>query len=473
MYQNPFIHLFKTSNGYYFYDVNTDSILNISKDSYEYLNNQQKGDSLEAVPKYINFLKNKGYLKSNRVKTTEHPDTEFLKYYCSNRIEGIILQVTQSCNLRCEYCTYSGGYANRTHSSKKMTYDMAKQGIDFYIKHSRDCNELSIGFYGGEPLLEFKLIKQCIDYAKSHIEGKNIRFNLTTNATLLTEEIVRYFDQNNVSIMISLDGPREIHDKNRKFANSGNGSFDTVMEKVRMIYDNFHSYFEKNVHYNTVLETDNFSCVNKFIEEDHLLENALFLSSVVNELNRKEKTEKTDQFYEESRYALFIGYLHMLGKIEKESSSKLLQTQLLSIADTRKGKQGKQRDVIPEKWHHGGPCIPGIMRLFINSDGNFYPCEKVCEISNDMIIGNLNEGYDLEKIIKILNIETIIEEKCHDCWAYSDCRVCVGCISAEPTEKELDYQCKKTQIRVENDLKDYCVLRDLGYDFETRESRKL
>lgn len=469
MHQKPFIHLFHTSNGFYLYDVNTDSILNVEKKVYEYLKSDQFEDINTSIPEYVEFLRKQGYLKPNKVKVTEHPETELIKYHCDNKVEAIILQITQNCNLRCNYCVYSGGYINRVHTNKRMSIETAKKSIDFLINHSRDCDELSIGFYGGEPLLEFDLIKWCVEYAKSSVEGKTIRFNLTTNGTLLTESVVKFFETNNISIMISLDGPSEIHDKNRKFVDKDKGSFNSIINNLEMISSKYPKYFNENVHYNTVLETNNFSCVNKFFSKAQLFQNALFLSSIVNDVNAKLKTEKSYSFYEESSYAMFIGYLTLLGKVNKEESSKLIQTQINGIGDTRDGKQGKQRLEMPEKWHHGGPCIPGVMRLFISADGKFYPCEKVSEASDDVNIGDLDNGFSLEKIKSILNIEKINGEKCHDCWAYEDCRICVASFSNHPTQQEIDNECRKVRESVESDFKDYCILKELGYDFETRE----
>ncbi|HCU2779769.1 TPA: Cys-rich peptide radical SAM maturase CcpM [Clostridioides difficile] len=469
MEQKPFIHLFQTSTGFYFYDVNTDSILNIDENVYDYLKKEQLGESSSNTLEYVEFLRKQGYLKSNKVKITEHPETEVLKYHCENRVEGIILQVTQNCNLHCDYCTYSGGYINRIHTNKRMSKETAKRGIDYLISHSRDCQYVSIGFYGGEPLLEFDLIKWCIEYSKANIEGKNLKYNLTTNATLITEEIIELFEENNVSIMISLDGPAEIHDKNRKFANNNVGSFSTIMKKLDMISTKYPNYFKNNVHFNSVLATDNFSCVNKFFTKEELFQNSLFLSSIVSEVNAKVKTEKSQSFYEESQYALFIGYLTLLGRIKKEDSSKLLQTQISTIGDTRNGKQGKQRLVMPEKWHHGGPCVPGVMRLFINVDGYFYPCEKASEASDNMNIGNLDQGYDLKKVEKLLNIERINGDKCHSCWAYENCRICAVSLSVDSTQEDIAKECEYIRSSIESDFQDYCVLKELGFDFETKE----
>ncbi len=144
----------------------------------------------------------------------------------------ITLQVTQNCNLHCSYCAYSGNYENRSHKALNMDIETAKKGIDYLIEHSPDNEIVDIGFYGGEPLLTFNLIKECVAYAEKKAEGKNMMFNLTTNGTLIKPEMIDFFEKHNVSITISIDGPREIHDLNRKFAHSGTGSFDIMMKNL-------------------------------------------------------------------------------------------------------------------------------------------------------------------------------------------------------------------------------------------------
>lgn len=472
MQNQPFIHLFETSNGYYFYDVNTDSILNINKESYDSLleieKNPEKWDKSNKSEQLI-LLKNIGYLKPNKHRITEHPETEFLKYHSKNRIEGIILQLTQNCNLRCSYCAYSGGYINRVHNNKRMSMETAIEGIDFLLRNSKDCEEINIAFYGGEPLLEFNLIKDCIEYVKNNVEGRLVRYNLTTNGTLLTDEVVRYFEENAISVMVSLDGPADIHDRNRRFTDSNDGSFDIIVNNLKRIQSEYPKYFEENITYNTVLAGNDFACINKFFSKDELFQNSLFISSFLNEANAKFVNQKSYTFYEENAYAIFIGYLTLLGKVKENYAAKILQSSINGIGDTREGKQGKQRMELPEKWHHGGPCVPGIMRLFINVDGNFYPCEKVSESSEHVVIGNVKEGFLIDKMEGILNIENINQENCLKCWAYQDCKICIASLSDNPHSEEIEKECRKTKSRIESDFKDYCVLRDLGYDFEIKD----
>lgn len=119
MIEKPFIHLFKTTKGQYCYDVNKDEIIQLPDDVYMYL--AGKGEKTDYVKTYIEQLYERGYLKSKRVITTKHPATDYLSYYYKTKLNFLILQVTQNCNLRCEYCVYSGNYRTRSHNNKRMS----------------------------------------------------------------------------------------------------------------------------------------------------------------------------------------------------------------------------------------------------------------------------------------------------------------------------------------------------------------
>ena len=157
-------------------------------------------------------------------------------------LRSIILQVIQSCNFRCTYCPYTNNTGDeRTHSSKRMSLSTAQKAIDFLHNHSIDSEVIVIGFYGGEPLLEFPLIRNIMEYSKKVFEGKNIIFTITSNASLLSNESMSYLNDNNVFLMISLDGPKSLNDTHRVFANKENSTFDTVIQKLNVIAEMYPS----------------------------------------------------------------------------------------------------------------------------------------------------------------------------------------------------------------------------------------
>ena len=158
--------IFETPMSKYVYDTNRNAIINISDNTYAFLkeNNNKPLEDLNDVPDEVRMMMQEGFLSSNKVCKIEHSLTGYLEDILDNKLQTITLQVTQQCNLRCEYCAYSGTYTNRRHSEKTMDFETAKKGIDFLVHHSQNSKLLNLSFYGGEPLLEFDLIKKCIEY---------------------------------------------------------------------------------------------------------------------------------------------------------------------------------------------------------------------------------------------------------------------------------------------------------------------
>lgn len=457
---SPFIHLFKNYDKSYLYDVNSNTITKISDDVYNKLLKNDLNDF------NIKKMKEIGLLSNNRLTEIIHPEDKLLEFHLADRVNMIILQITQNCNLRCNYCPYSGGYENREHSNKKMNFETAKKGIDFLLNHSTYLNRVSVGFYGGEPLLEYDLIKKCIEYAEQKGEGKIISFNITTNATLLTEEIVRYFSNHNVSLMISLDGPKHVQDKNRIQINN-KGSFDTVIKNIKMIKEKFPNYAKK-IKFNCVLDAENsFSCINDFfVNCEEIKDFSVSFNSINKEYLKTNKSDNSELYLQESKYEMFKLYLSTLGRVKTENVSKILYSSYNKLKE--RFHDQRYFETVCDKGHPSGPCIPGVQRLFVDVNENFFPCEKCSESSEVLNIGNLDDGFNIEKIKKLLNIGKLTEQECKNCWAFKFCTVCA--VSADGLDelsksKKLSH-CNKVRNEAEGSLKDYCLLKELGNKFE-------
>lgn len=472
--ESPFIHLFKTNEGNYLYDVNKNTVVKLDKVTYDFLGSMstisntidnKTFDACKCSP-YIEKLYASGFLSSNHPSEIVNPITEIIEPYLNNKVWMITLQVTQQCNLRCEYCVYSGSYENRYHTNKRMNIETAKKCIDFLIEHSRDNKQIAIGFYGGEPLLEFDLIKKSIEYAEERGEGKDLLYSITTNATLLDENIIEYFERYKVSLIISLDGPSETHDKNRKFASNNKGSFEKVMKNLENIKLKFPEYF-KRIRFNAVLNPENdFSCLNKFFTDYETIRESDINTSFISDSYRNEKIETSDDFLCKVNYEYFKLFLSKLGKLNEEAVSKLVvqyyqeKKRFYLRLEPSGGKL--------EKIHHSGPCIPGINRLFVNTEGVFYPCERVSENSEIMKIGHLDYGFDIDKVKALLNIGKLTEEKCKNCWALRFCTLCAAAadgITTFSVEKKTS-ACSKVRLNAENQLKEICVLREKNVDLK-------
>lgn len=466
---NSFIHLFKTPGGHYLYDVNKNVILGLSEAQYKILENKNSdetgkdtsGFNAQAIES-IDHLRDLGFLSEKRPKEMYHPLNDTILSHLNNKVNKITLQITKQCNLRCKYCVYSGNYENRVHSNEKLTLETAKRVMDFYIEHSKDNENGMLAFYGGEPLLEFEFIKNCVEYFEEKAEGKNIYFSLTTNATLLTEEIVSYFQKHDVHLLISLDGSSELHNRNRVYRDD-KGTFEKVMENLEMIKTKFPDYLSNNIAFNAVLDPQNeFSCVNNFFTDFELAKEASVMASQISNLYRKDTVKASIEYISEIEYEIFKIFLSKLGYLDEKYTSKLLSKEYVE----RKVRYSRlqMRDEMPDRIHHGGPCVAGVQRLFVDVDGNFYPCEGVSEASPHMKIGNIDDGFDVDKIKTLLNIGKLSENKCINCWALVFCDLCASAaddIDDLSIEKKVS-RCSGVIDTADSLLKDICTLREFG-----------
>ena len=150
----------------------------------------------------------------------------------------MVLNVTNQCNLACTYCyEYGEDKIVDTTNGKQpkfMSFETAKQSVEFMLKEAGDNPMAHLTFFGGETLLNFPVLKQTIAYARQRAAelGKDVDFSLTTNATLLKPDVITYLVENQVGVTISFDGPPEVQDKFRVFHN-GSGSYDIVAPKIR------------------------------------------------------------------------------------------------------------------------------------------------------------------------------------------------------------------------------------------------
>ena len=151
-------------------------------------------------------------------------------------VKAICLHVAHDCNLRCEYCFAGTGAfgGNRT----LMELETGQRGIDFVLEASRHRSHVEVDFFGGEPLLNFPVVKKLVEYGKEEASKreKSIKFTMTTNAVLLDEAVQEFLEQEDISVVISLDGRKEIHDKMRPYA-GGDGSYEEVIPRIQQFVE--------------------------------------------------------------------------------------------------------------------------------------------------------------------------------------------------------------------------------------------
>ncbi len=220
------VHVFAYRDKRYIYDTGSGSLHECDEKTARYLS----GDSSEITDEEIRgILAEVGRLREEGLFEKEETSVRPVK---SGEIKALCLHVSHDCNLRCRYCfADEGAY----HSVREvMTRETARAAIDFLLRESGSRKVLEVDFFGGEPLMNFDVVKDTVRYAKEEGAklGKRFLFTTTTNGLLLDDETISFLNEEMENVVLSLDGRREVHDAVRKTI-SGKGSFDAVIEKIK------------------------------------------------------------------------------------------------------------------------------------------------------------------------------------------------------------------------------------------------
>lgn len=370
-------------------------------------------------------------------------------HFCESLQGGLgdlILNVTERCNLRCKYCTYSGTYYyERHHSTKDMPWEVAKKAIDYFHSHTQSSERVYISFFGGEPLLNFQLIRRSVEYTRKFANWPPIVFHVDTNGTTLTDEIITFLIENDVILQVSIDGPSEAHDRHRVFGN-GAGTFHLVLKSLKKIREMDGDYYESRVSlaatlappYN-LLETYRFFSSDDLVAKNNLNVNFVdtydtnffgMFDDLVRESHLSEHLAVLRKRYLELTVCSNTGPAHQFLK-------GLFERPLVRIH--RRGLSPLGEHCPPN-----GICVPGVRRLFVDVTGRFYPCEKVGQAFS---IGHVDTGIEIPKVRSLLDryICGSVED-CAGCWAV---RLCGICLAQTRKSKDLDFDRKRENCSVE------------------------
>ncbi len=430
MRQKPLVLPIRTALGTYFYETNRNEIVVVNEQLFECIEQVCTHDSDEIlvadeIEQQYDELQSNGYLSPGCVEDILHPATAQLANLLDRGISMLSLQITQQCNLRCKYCIYSEdkNLSQRSHSSNVMTIDVAKKAILFYRQHSIDVGKPVICFYGGEPLLAFPTIVKAVEYAEDVFEGRDISYNITTNGTLLSDEIIDFLLDHDFKITFSLDGPKAVHDRNRVFQN-GSGSYDQVISNILKIHSKAPEAMEK-MNISMVIQPDQDYRELISIFNEPALKDISVIPAVVEE-NSISKQLSSD-------YISDFSYESFLSLVEYFRDKKICHSNPLQTSYINGFKQNIDKvkpTYLGSISAPGGPCIPGKLRMFIDCFGNIFPCERVDE-SADMKIGTIEQGFDIDRVDKIMNVARLTPDLCKKCWAFPFCGICAKASSEE------------------------------------------
>ncbi|MEK4349213.1 radical SAM protein [Paenibacillus sp. FSL R5-0475] len=441
---------FRTSNCNYFLDSGTGKVFMLNENTYRVLECLWNTDEFERLfelemssEELLNGLKEvEEAVKSENILQLPPVEKMYLfdgkVFYDKDapnvQTEQITFEMTERCNLRCKYCIYHEGEAGfRSFGSRDIDLDTCKKAIDMLSKSTKE--EVYVTFYGGEPLLRFDIMRDTIEYSKVKLHNKKVFYNMTTNATLMTEEIANYWTSlENHSTLVSLDGPEWMHDKNRVYCN-GKGSFKSVIRGLKKLVEAEGTNAAAKISYNIVITDARMETLEKiqhfFRNSEHIPAGSSISTSYLN--TPPEKLSYLGVGTEEDRQ-LCESLMKRFDPLTKWSVDKLnsdasdIDDKSLISKDSYDKALSKvhnrmRRSEPIEAFAMNGCCIPGGRRLYITVNGDLAICEKM---GPSPFIGTVHEGIDYEKINKhyIADFMNEATKYCNDCWAVNTCSLC-------------------------------------------------
>ncbi len=347
----------------------------------------------------VTALKDNGKLF---VEDTFEPKAGVLKAKTSGVVKALCLHIAHTCNLNCAYCFASQGKYNGDRAM--MSFEVGKQALDFLVAHSGKRRNLEVDFFGGEPLMNFDVVKQLVNYARS-IEkehNKNFRFTLTTNGMLIDDDVIEFSNKEMSNVVLSLDGRKEIHDRYR-VDYAGKGSWERIVPKFQ-----------------------------KFVEA----------RDGKNYYMRGTFTHQNPDFLEDIKTMLDLGFTELSmepvvcapgdpSELTAEDME-LVKDQYEKLAELmlQRDDEGK-----PFTFYHymidlaGGPCIykrisgcgSGTEYMAVTPWGDLYPCHQF--VGDDKyLLGNVWDGVTNTAIQEeFASCNVYARPECKDCWAKLYC----------------------------------------------------
>ena len=341
-------------------------------------------------------------LYNDKILFSEDDYEKFAKYSVASPIKAMCLLVTMDCNLRCEYCFASqGDYAM---GRKVMSFETGKKALDFLLENSGDRENLEVDFLGGEPLMNWDVVKKLVEYGRSKEAEyhKHFRFTVTTNGLLLDEEKMDFINKEMSNVVLSIDGRKDVNDRVRKRVD-GSGCYDRIIPRYKELAEkrNYENYYVRGTFtkYNLDFASDVFHLYDLGFDQ-------ISVEPVVCDHDEKYAITERDL------PAVFSEY------------ERLAQ---LMLVNEKKGKHFNFFHFMLDL--DQGPCAIKRLRgcgsgneyVAITSDGDIYPCHQFVGIP-EYLMGNIHSGEfnsDIKKDFAAAHIYN--KEDCRRCWAKFYC----------------------------------------------------
>ncbi|MBM3326409.1 MAG: radical SAM protein [Calditrichaeota bacterium] len=370
----------------------------------------------------IDNLKNIGLIASPKPLTHARilPAYQFISQFRATLFRAhsrnIILHLSEHCNLRCSYCDIFSILSSRS-SESAITLQLCdvRKAFRQISEQSPSASKWHILFAGGEPLLQIDLIRKIVEHLRINYPDLSLEFSLTTNGTLLNNQIIDWLVKNKFAITISIDGPSKIHDKSRKYIN-GKGSHKDVIGSIFRIAGSFPDYFDSSLRLNCVYHTakDLQNCTEYFIA--HKLYNVTFSPVVNNKCTRLIQEVRTCRRFINSNLINFINAVYSRDTQLVRFYGRNFMDHCISFLARKYIYSNKNNILVNQS------CKPLIDNILIDCEGKISFCES---IYSTYLCGSLQNGIDYAQIYSLYNaITEYNNEVCCNCWCKFLCSVC-------------------------------------------------
>lgn len=409
------IHKYKLNGYNIVLDVNSGGVHVVDELTYDMLDNVKPPFEDECpasvIEKLMRFYE-EDEIKScyNEVKElynqeilySEDDYEKYAKYAVAAPVKAMCLLVAMDCNLRCEYCFASTG--DYGHGRMIMDFTTGKKALDFLLENSGDRENLEVDFFGGEPLMNFDVVKQLVEYGRSKEKeyNKKFRFTMTTNGVLLDDEKMEYLNKEMSNIVLSIDGRKEVNDRVRRRVD-GTGCYDKILPAFKKVKDlrGEQSYYVRGTFtkYNLDFSNDVFHLFDEGFDQ-------ISIEPVVCESKEKYAITEAD-----------------LPRVFSEYE-RLAQRMLIN---EKKGKKFNffhfmlDLDQGPCAIKRLRGCSSGNEYVAVTTEGDIYPCHQFVGIT-DFKMGNVFDGtFNTEMKKEFAGAHIYSKPECKKCWAKFYC----------------------------------------------------
>lgn len=408
------IHKYKLNGLNIVLDVNSGGVHLVDELTYDLLDNVEPPFDAECPQKVVDKL-SKSYdeqdirdcydeiveLYNDKILFSEDDYEKYAQYSVASPVKAMCLNIAHDCQLRCKYCFASTGDFGK--GRKLMSFETGKHAIDFLLENSGNRPNLELDFFGGEPLMNFGVVKQVVEYARSREKeyNKKFRFTITTNGLLLDDEKIEFINREMSNVVLSIDGRKEVNDYFRVLPN-GQGCYDIILPKYKKLVEGRgdKEYYVRGTFTNKNLD---------FSKDVFALNEAGF-----------------DQISVEP----VVGDDDIYALTEKDLPAVFAEYEKLALKLLENEKKGKKFNFFHFMLDlDQGPCAIKRLRgcgcgndyVAITPDGDIFPCHQFVGI-DEYKMGNIDEGtFDQEMKADFAKAHVYSKPECRECWAKFYC----------------------------------------------------